>query len=134
MTFSRNHRRGTACAASRTYRTEQSNLTSGALSTGIDDRPGRKQRLKSLADQLATVRAQWWERAAFFHAEDLRYMRFLVPPGSRVLELGCGIGDLLAALEPSYGVGVDFSERMVEQARGRHPGLESMLIGPQARR
>ena len=102
-------------------------MASGALSTGIDDRRGRKQRLKSLADQLATVRAQWCERAAFFHAEDLRYMRFLVPPGSRVLELGCGIGDLLAALEPSYGVGVDFSERMVEQARGRHPGLEFVV-------
>jgi len=35
---------------------------------------------------------------------NLKFMRFLIPPGKRVLELGCGTGDLLAALEPSYGV------------------------------
>jgi len=27
----------------------------------------------------------------------------------KVLELGCGLGDLLAAVRPSRGVGVDFS-------------------------
>jgi hypothetical protein len=40
-----------------------------------------------------------------------------------VLEIGSGSGDLLAALEPSYGVGVDVSPRMVERAREQHPGL-----------
>ena len=44
-------------------------------------------------------------------------MQFLIPPGKRVLELGCGRGDLLAALEPSYGVGVDFSARTIAKAR-----------------
>lgn len=49
--------------------------------------------------------------------------RFLVPKGSRVLEVGCARGDLLAALEPSEGVGFDFSEEMVARARARHPHL-----------
>ena len=49
--------------------------------------------------------------------------RFLIPPGMRVLEIGCGTGDLLAALEPSYGVGVDLSPEMVKLARARHPNL-----------
>jgi SAM-dependent methyltransferase len=40
-----------------------------------------------------------------------------------VLELGCGTGDLLAALKPSYGVGVDFSEGMIGEARKAHPDL-----------
>ena len=43
--------------------------------------------------------------------------RLLVAPGQRVLELGCGKGDVIAALEPSKGVGVDFSARMIEAAR-----------------
>ncbi len=47
----------------------------------------------------------------------------LIPPGSRVLELGCGWGDLLSALKPSFGVGVDFSSEMVRVARSRHPEL-----------
>ena len=44
-------------------------------------------------------------------------MRFLIPPGKRVLELGCGRGDLLAALEPSYGVGIDFGAETIAKAK-----------------
>jgi SAM-dependent methyltransferase len=40
-----------------------------------------------------------------------------------VPELGCARGDLLAALSPALGVGVDFSEEMVRPARQRHPHL-----------
>jgi SAM-dependent methyltransferase len=46
-----------------------------------------------------------------------------ISPGLNVLELGCGRGDLLANLQPKKGVGVDFSEKMVEQAKLRHPEL-----------
>ncbi|MBV9356172.1 MAG: glycosyltransferase, partial [Chloroflexi bacterium] len=40
-----------------------------------------------------------------------------------VLDVGCGDGDLLAALEPSLGVGVDFSAATIRRARQRHPEL-----------
>jgi SAM-dependent methyltransferase len=50
-----------------------------------------------------------------------------VPPGLRVLELGCGKGDLLASLGPVEGVGVDFSPAMIEQAQHRHPELRFVL-------
>ena len=56
------------------------------------------------------------------HYQELlqHYYRFLVQPGMRVLEIGCGLGDLLASVRPSYGVGVDFSKRMIEKASARH--------------
>jgi len=47
----------------------------------------------------------------------------IVRPGSSVLELGAGEGDLLAALAPSEGVGVELSAVMVSKARARHPEL-----------
>src|SRR5688572_23660379 len=50
--------------------------------------------------------------------------QFLVAPGQRVLEIGCGRGDLLAALSPAVGVGVDFSEAMVQVAARRYPALQ----------
>jgi hypothetical protein len=49
--------------------------------------------------------------------------RYLVTPGMKVLELGCAQGDLLAALRPSLGVGIDFSAEMLRRARGRYPQL-----------
>jgi len=58
-----------------------------------------------------------------YHRRLEEIYRFLVTPGRKVLEVGCGRGDLLAALEPSVGVGVDFSAERVRQAAERHPGL-----------
>ncbi len=52
---------------------------------------------------------------------------FCVPPGASVLEIGCGTGDLLAALRPSEGVGVDLSPRLIERARGKHSELEFIV-------
>src|SRR6185369_253249 len=66
---------------------------------------------------------RWREFNAAYRENDRKFMRFLIPPGKRVLELGCGRGDLLAALEPSHGVGIDFSARAIATARARHPNL-----------
>lgn len=62
--------------------------------------------------------------SAAYREDDLKFMRFLIPPGKRVLELGCGSGDLLAALAPSYGVGIDFAAKVIAHARERHPALK----------
>ncbi|MFQ5415152.1 MAG: glycosyltransferase, partial [Phycisphaerae bacterium] len=47
----------------------------------------------------------------------------IVPARSRVLDIGCGTGALLAGLRPSVGVGVDMRPRPLEAARRRHPHL-----------
>ncbi|MGD0261463.1 MAG: glycosyltransferase [Verrucomicrobiota bacterium] len=77
-------------------------------------------------------RAFYDQRAAFRVRETGRYYQqllrkqyaFWVPPGLPVLEVGCGLGDLLAAVKPVRGVGVDFSPAMIALARERHPELE----------
>ena len=60
----------------------------------------------------------------YFHAELLRQMRFLVPPGASVLEVGCGVGTLLADLQPARGLGIDFSSEMIRLAQENNPQLE----------
>ncbi len=65
-----------------------------------------------------------WERFnAYYHRRLREVVRFSVPPGQRVIEIGCGPGDLLASLDPSHGVGIDFSAAMIKQAKTRHPHL-----------
>ena len=50
----------------------------------------------------------------------------LISPGQRILEIGCGMGDLLASLQPGHGVGVDFSPEMIQRARARHAALDAL--------
>lgn len=64
------------------------------------------------------------EGTRHYHRLLKNYYRFFIPPGHRVLELGCGLGDLLAAVEPSHGVGVEWSPKTVAMAREGHPALE----------
>ena len=79
-----------------------------------------KQQIRDRFDQLAEQRHIWQQKASYYYDQQYSYYRFLIPEGAKVLELGCGLGDLLAAVKPSRGVGVDFSEKIIEQARSRH--------------
>src|SRR5258708_31274071 len=101
-------------------------MTSSTLGEG--DMSARKRDIRSLADASAPERRNWLARAPLFPPEDLRYLKFLIPQGARVLQLGGGTRGLLAALKPSFGVGVDFSPGMIAQARQAHPDL-TFLVG-----
>ena len=83
----------------------------------------RKAALVALLDAQAPDSDRWKRKNRYYHESIERIVRFHVPPGSSVLEIGCGTGDLLAALEPSRGVGVDISPKVVEIARAKHPTL-----------
>lgn len=58
-----------------------------------------------------------------FHIQDQKYHQFLIEPGLKVLEIGCGNGDLLASVSPSIGIGLDLSPKMTAWAQNRHPHL-----------
>ena len=65
----------------------------------------------------------WTGWGKYYHQRLTQIHQFLVVPGQRVLEVGCGQGDLLSSLKPVFGVGVDFSREMIQRARRRHPEL-----------
>src|ERR1700730_9993421 len=87
----------------------------------------RKRRLMEEIEASLDEQERWRKFNAAYYEDDFKFMRFLIPPGKRVLELGCGTGGLLAALEPAYGVGVDFSAKTLDRAKARHPGLDFVL-------
>lgn len=80
---------------------------------------------RSFWDQIAAGPTKSWGN--YYHRRLQTIYRHLVPEGSTVLEVGCGSGDLLAALQPSSGVGVDFSSVILAKAREAHPTLEFVL-------
>ena len=78
-------------------------------------------------EKLAPKRDKWKRRNRFYHKIIEKHFAFIIPEGSRVLELGCGTGDLLNAVKPSVGVGVDFSEEMLKMARKKYLHLKFVL-------
>jgi SAM-dependent methyltransferase len=80
--------------------------------------------IEAAFDAFAGDEDRWLSRTSGYHTLVTQISRSLIPEGERVLEIGCGRGDLLAALKPSRGVGIDLSAGMIEAGRRRHPELE----------
>jgi SAM-dependent methyltransferase len=86
-------------------------------------RAGYLHRRREYWDSYAATLEKWGGLRGYYHRRLTEIYRFLVPPGARALEIGCGTGDLLAALQPSYGVGIDLSPKMIERAQRKFPHL-----------
>ncbi|MHC5114465.1 MAG: glycosyltransferase [Planctomycetota bacterium] len=92
------------------------------------DRQRRLVRQDAAAPQLE----RWSHRNRFYHAEQARLIGLHVDDGQDILHVGCGLGDLLAALGPADGTGIDLSERVVDMARTRHPDLNFEALDPES--
>jgi SAM-dependent methyltransferase len=78
-------------------------------------------------DELAAKRPEPAGSTRGYHRLIEAVHRSIVRPGASVLDVGSGNGDLLAAVEPGRGVGIDISEGMVDLARSRHAGVRFEL-------
>lgn len=82
-----------------------------------------KELLHNYFEKEAPKREKWNKRNRFYHKTLEKHYSFIIPEGSRVLELGCGTGDLLNSVKPALGIGVDFSQNMLSIAEKKHPHL-----------
>ena len=71
-------------------------------------------------DAAADDLPRWADRNRYYYRELARLFRLHVPHHARVLHVGCGLGDMLAAVEPSDGLGIDLGPRVIDLARQRH--------------
>ena len=83
--------------------------------------------LKKSADDLMP---SWRKRNSYYYNWLDRIYKFVVRPNSRVLHIGCECGDLLAAVEPSYGVGIDEDPELIELAKKRYSHLNFYSMDP----
>jgi SAM-dependent methyltransferase len=103
-------------------------LDPGSFGEGVEGRADQARDVYTRArvahwDEVARSLDRWQGLGGGYHRRLAHVCRNLIPEGRSVIELGCGEGDLLAALKPSFGVGLDFSGEMVRRATARHPGL-----------
>jgi len=103
-------------------------MLNNSNSSRISSKSNRQQAIFDVSEQYADEFTRWLPQKSYFQAEDLRYLQFLIPAGSKILDLGCGLGDKLAALGPSYGLGIDFSPKTIAVAKQRHPDTNLEFI------
>ncbi len=101
-----------------------SDVQSTHMTPHLEMMHGQQSRVRAFYDELGADRERWIARSHYYYAALQRLLQFIVPPGKRVLDVGCGNGDQLASLRPSLGVGIDLSESMLDLARSKHPELE----------
>ena len=84
----------------------------------------KKDKIRSFYDRDAPrYAAQWVAKNSYYYEQIKQLIATIIPPGKRVLDVGCGIGHILAHTSPAYGVGIDFSASMIAEARSRYPHL-----------
>lgn len=74
-------------------------------------------------DAIAPVRDESRKRNAYYYSLLHAEYRYLIPKNKKVLEVGCGTGELLSAVEPLVGVGIDISPEMINVAQSKFPCL-----------
>ncbi len=72
-------------------------------------------------DTIAPSYDYWKKKNAYYYSTIKNFVCRLIPAGQRILEVGCGTGEILAAVQPSYGVGIDISREMVNIASHKFP-------------
>lgn len=79
--------------------------------------------IKDFFDKVADKRDFWRNKNYYYHQQISKLCQFLIPPKKRVIDIGCGTGDLLASISPSYGVGLDISKNIIKIAQKKYPHL-----------
>jgi SAM-dependent methyltransferase len=98
-----------------------------AIREGFAQRENERRRARLERFDAAAMQRSAFPRHAYYASEVRRLVSSLVPANSRVLEVGCGDGNLLASLGGKRSVGIDVSVAAIEQARRAHPELELVV-------
>jgi 2-polyprenyl-3-methyl-5-hydroxy-6-metoxy-1,4-benzoquinol methylase len=90
----------------------------------------RRERTRQHLASIAARRESWIKRNKYYYELLSRLLRFLVEPEKNVLSVRCGTGNLLNAVRPSSGKGVDICAEIVEIAQQRNPSFNFAVAFP----
>jgi SAM-dependent methyltransferase len=86
------------------------------------------QQIHQYFEESAETRVQYRKSKAYYWNSLTRYCNYYLHDDTSVLEIGCGTGELLAQVKGIRKVGIDFSSRMIDEARKQYPKLEFHIM------
>jgi len=75
--------------------------------------------IQQTSHHLARQRERSLKKNAYYYSRLFKQYRYLIPPGKKVLEVGCRTGELLNAVQPACGWGIDVNPEMIRVAKER---------------
>lgn len=64
----------------------------------------------------------------YYHNYIKNLLKFLVPERKKILDIGCGFGDFLNELKPTFGLGIDIADKMIEENKKKYPELKFEVL------
>lgn len=84
--------------------------------------------LKEYFNRVADKRIRVRKRNGYYWNDITRYCNYFIHDDYSVIEIGCGNGEMISQLKGRKKAGIDFSEKMIENARKNHPGVDFHLM------
>ncbi len=84
----------------------------------------KQDEVRNHYDAAASAWPTWLRKRKYYYQRKAKLLRHLMPIPGRVLEIGCGMGQNLAALNPDYGLGIDLSGKCISAARKLYPASD----------
>ncbi len=97
---------------------------------GIAALDQRRRRTQDHLAKIAPRRESWIKHNRYYYDLLGRLLRFLVEPQKKVLSVRCGTGNVLAAVRPCDGKGIDICAEIVEIAQQRNSPFNFAVAFP----
>ncbi len=84
----------------------------------------KTEEIKAYFDQIAAKRLKIRKRNSYYWNNITDYCNYFIHDEDSILEIGCGNGEMLAALKGKKKVGIDISPEMIKNAQNNFSSLE----------
>lgn len=82
-----------------------------------------KQAIKDHFESIAHDYDKWKKKNYYYYNSLKEFFKKNVGPDDKVIEFGCGTGDILNAVAAKHKVGLDIAEEMIKRAREKYPDI-----------
>jgi len=86
----------------------------------------REAEVKSHFETIAEKYDFYKNKSRFYYRSIKNYLKEAVPSNKRILDFGCGTGEILSHLNPQTGVGYDISPKMLKIAKKKFANSKNL--------
>ena len=84
--------------------------------------------IRDYFERVAPQWEYWHTKNRYYHQAMQNLVRSMIPPDSRVLEIGSGLGDLIHQLKTKEGWGLNFAHELTNRASQKYPDLNFSTV------